>query len=158
VGLFNFEAAYNEYDNTLGEFGENRSVHSSHLQVLSEAGVIGAVSWVFLWVTAFTCAFRIRRRGSRSDLSPDDRRMFTTYANALIASMSAFMVGGSFISMALNDLTWLTFAVVASLDRLSMACCESAVTAGRAAVTPLPALARPIAGAAAIPVLPRFSR
>jgi hypothetical protein len=39
----------------------------------------------------------------------------------LIASMFGFLVGGTFVSMALNELTWLNFALVASLDRLSLA-------------------------------------
>jgi hypothetical protein len=40
-------------------------------------------------------------------------------SNALLASMSAFVIGGSFIALALNDLTWMTFAVFASMERLS---------------------------------------
>jgi putative inorganic carbon (HCO3(-)) transporter len=147
VGLFNFESAYNEFDITNGEYGPNRSVHSSHFQVLSEAGFIGVVAWLFLWATAFICAFRIRGRGARSDLSPEDRRMFTTYANALIASMTAFMIGGSFVSMALNDLTWLTFAVLASLDLISKAACEAAAVAPAATdagAAAAPALAVPV--------------
>jgi len=44
-----------------------------------------------------------------------------TAANGLSASMMAFLVGGSFIALALNDVTWLTFAFLAALDRLSAA-------------------------------------
>jgi hypothetical protein len=33
--------------------------------------------------------------------------------------MTSFVVGGAFLSLALNDLTWLTFAMVAAMDRLS---------------------------------------
>ena len=42
-------------------------------------------------------------------------------ANALLVSLVAFIVGGSFIALSLNDLTWYTFALVAALDRLSVA-------------------------------------
>jgi hypothetical protein len=52
--------------------------------------------------------------------------LFTSAANALIAAMAAFLVGGSFVAMALNDLTWLTFALVAALDRVSAAACAEA--------------------------------
>ena len=34
-------------------------------------------------------------------------------------SMTAFLAGGSFIALGLNDLSWLTFGVVAALDRLT---------------------------------------
>jgi hypothetical protein len=37
-----------------------------------------------------------------------------------MVSMVAFLVGGAFISLSLNDLTWLTFALVSALDRLSL--------------------------------------
>ena len=38
--------------------------------------------------------------------------MFATVPNCLMASMAGFLVGGSFLSSALNDLTWVTFALV----------------------------------------------
>ena len=126
VGLFGYEPAYDHYDFLLGEFGRRRSVHSSHIQTLAETGFPGAAAWTLVWIAAFRAAFRIRRRGSRENLSRDDQVLFVTGANGLIASMSAFLVGGSFVSMALNDLTWFTFALVTSLDLISRRACEVA--------------------------------
>ena len=63
---------------------------------------------------------RIRKRARSSSLAADDSRFLETSANALAASMVAFITGGAFIALALNDLTWLTFALIASLDRLSI--------------------------------------
>jgi hypothetical protein len=40
-----------------------------------------------------------------------------------MVSMVGFMVGGSFLALALNDLTWLTFALLAALDRWSRDAC-----------------------------------
>jgi hypothetical protein len=37
----------------------------------------------------------------------------------MILSLVAFLVGGAFIALSLNDLTWYTFSFVAALDRLS---------------------------------------
>jgi putative inorganic carbon (HCO3(-)) transporter len=125
VGLFSYEAAYDRYDFLMGRFGQRRSVHSSHFQALAETGFLGAAAWISVWVAAFRAAFRVRRRGTRPDLSPDDRILFVTAANSLIASMSAFLVGGSFVAMALNDLTWFTLALVASLDVVSQRACEA---------------------------------
>jgi putative inorganic carbon (HCO3(-)) transporter len=126
IGLFSYEAAYDRYDTSLGQYGQRRSVHSSHFQALAETGFLGAAAWTFLWVLAFRAAFRIRRRGSRANLSRDDQILFVSAANGLIASMTAFLVGGSFVAMTLNDLTWFTFALVASLDLISQRACEAA--------------------------------
>jgi probable O-glycosylation ligase (exosortase A-associated) len=126
IGLFSYEAAYDQYDTSLGQYGQRRSVHSSHFQALAETGFLGAAAWTAVWVIAFRATFRIRRRGSRAGLSREDQVLFVTGANALIASMTAFLVGGSFVAMALNDLTWFTFALVASLDLISQRACEAA--------------------------------
>jgi probable O-glycosylation ligase (exosortase A-associated) len=126
IGFFNYDSAYDRYDFLDGEFGRRRSVHSSTFQVLAETGFAGAAIFASLFVMAFRAAFRIRRRGLRQDLAPDDRKLFVTAGNALLASMAAFLVGGSFIAMALNDLTWMTFALVASLDLISARCVAQA--------------------------------
>jgi probable O-glycosylation ligase (exosortase A-associated) len=123
VGLFNFEPAYDRYDFTNGQFGRRRSVHSSHFQVLAETGYLGAVTWISLLLYSLACAFRIRRRASHPDLTPDDANLLLMSANGLIASLAAFIVGGSFVAMALNDLTWLLFAMIASLDLISRRLC-----------------------------------
>jgi probable O-glycosylation ligase (exosortase A-associated) len=121
VGLRNYEAAYDQYDFSGGRYGQQRSVHSSHLQVLAETGFVGATVYVALFVYALVVALRVRARARRPSIAPDVRYFLFTTANALIASMVGFLVGGSFIALALNDLTWLTFALVAALDRLSRA-------------------------------------
>ena len=119
VGLWNYEAAYDRYDFSHGRFGTRRSVHSSHLQVLSEIGVIGALVYVSLFVWGVCIALRVRSRARLPNVSAEDAQFFRTTANAVLASMAVFVVGGSFIAMALNDLTWMTFAVLAAVDRIS---------------------------------------
>lgn len=114
VGLWNFQANYDRYDFLNGRFGTYRQSHNSHLQALTETGWLGGAAWVMLFVAAFASARRTRRVA----IARDDQFLFTM-SNAMLASMGAFLVGGSFVSMALNDLTWLTFVVVASLDRLA---------------------------------------
>jgi putative inorganic carbon (hco3(-)) transporter len=119
VGLFNYQPAYDTYDDSGGEFGHARSVHSSHFQVLAETGFLGAMVWVAMFGWALWVAFRIRRNAMRSEtLTPGDQRLFVSASTGLIASMVAFLVGGAFVAMALNDLTWISFALVAALDRL----------------------------------------
>ena len=119
VGLFNYEAAYDNYDDTGGKFGHRRSVHSRHFQVLAETGYPGAVVWTAMFICAFWIALRTRRAAARNQaLTAEDRRLFVSVSNALVASMVAFLVGGAFVAMALNDLTWISFALTAALDRL----------------------------------------
>jgi probable O-glycosylation ligase (exosortase A-associated) len=119
IGLRNFDATYDRYDVSNGAYGRGRSVHSSHFQVLAEQGYFGALLWVALFGYAFLTCVRVRSRSKDPALSEDDRRFLFTAANALMVSMVAFLIGGSFIALALNDLTWLTFALTAILDRVS---------------------------------------
>jgi probable O-glycosylation ligase (exosortase A-associated) len=129
VGLKNFEAAYNRYDTSGGAHGVNRAVHSSHFQVLAETGFPGAALWVTIFLMAFFFIARIRRRSRDPRLSKGDASFILTMANAMAASMVGFLIGGSFLSAALNDVTWLTFALIASLDRISLRLCADAATA-----------------------------
>lgn len=122
VGLRNYEAVYDKYDFSGGEYGYQRSVHSSHFQVLAELGYLGALVWVLLFVGATFCGLRVRRFGmTATGLSPPEARFYTSTANALIVSMATFVVGGAFVAAAQNDITWYTFGIAAALDRLARA-------------------------------------
>ena len=129
VGLRNYEAAYDRYDSSGGRFGVDRAVHSSHFQVLAETGFPGAAIWVTLFLIAFMLVFRIRRRSRDPRLSKEDAAFLLTMGNAMMASIVGFLIGGAFASAALNDLTWLTFGLVAALDRISFAMCTAPATA-----------------------------
>jgi O-antigen ligase len=119
IGLRQYEAAYNSYDFSNGRFGRSRAVHSSHVQVLAEIGVIGASAWTWLFVCSFGLMLRVRSRSKDPLRSPREAEFLFTMSNALLTSMTGFLVGGSFLALALNDLTWLTFALVAGLDIVS---------------------------------------
>jgi hypothetical protein len=58
--------------------------------------------------------------------------------NCLAASMAGFLVGGSFVSLALNDITWLTFALLASLDRMTSGAAVHEPVTVTTSDTPLP--------------------
>jgi putative inorganic carbon (HCO3(-)) transporter len=121
IGVQNYQLVYDDYDFLDGHFGRGRAVHSSHFQVLAENGFAGTAVWIGLFGYAFLVCFRVRRRARAGSLSPEDAHFLFTMSNALIASMAAFLVGGAFLALALNDLTWLTFGLVAALDRISVA-------------------------------------
>jgi len=119
VGLRNYEYAYDKYDFSYGKYGRGRAVHSSHFQVLAELGYFGVLIWFTQFAMAGFVALQVRRRAWAPGLSPQSARFLMSTANCLIASMTAFFVGGSFLGMALNDVTWLTFSLLATLDIMS---------------------------------------
>jgi probable O-glycosylation ligase (exosortase A-associated) len=119
VGLGNYEWAYDQYDFSGGDFGYGRAVHSIHFQALAETGYLGFAIFEWLLFYSLWVAFKVRSRAKRDELPAEMRHFLFTSANALIASMIAFIVGGSFLSQALNDLNWLTFSLAAALDLVS---------------------------------------
>ena len=125
VGLRQYENAFDDYDFLDGRYGRGRSVHSVYYQVLAELGFPGLAVWAFLLVYTLFVGWRVRARAWSPDLPEDSREFVFTCANALMVSTIGFMVGGSFLTLALNDLTWLTFALMAALDRWSKKACDA---------------------------------
>lgn len=119
IGLRQYEQAYDKFDFSNGKYGHHRAVHNSHVQVLAEIGYPGAIVWVGMFGYAFYTCFRVRRRSKDESLDPKVRRFLWTTANGLMVSMFAFVVGGAFLSLALNDVTWLTFGMVGALGRVA---------------------------------------
>jgi probable O-glycosylation ligase (exosortase A-associated) len=136
VGLRRYDTAYDDYDDSRGAYGLSRSVHNSHLEVLAEMGYLGLVVWVLVFAYAFRVCMRIRYSAATSGgLSDEDRRYYMAMSTAFAASMMAFVVGGAFIAAANNDLTWLTFAMIAALDRIYRAHLRSLQSPVESAVT-----------------------
>jgi probable O-glycosylation ligase (exosortase A-associated) len=119
VGLRQYEQAYDDFDTTHGRYGMKRSVHSSHVQVFAELGAFGAAVWVAMFAYAAFVCLRVRARSFDPTLPERQQRLLFTLSNGLLTSMAGFIAGGSFLALALNDLTWLTFALVAACDRMS---------------------------------------
>ncbi|MEO8679639.1 MAG: O-antigen ligase family protein [Vicinamibacterales bacterium] len=140
VGLRQYEQAYDEFDTTFGRYGKHRAVHSAHVQVFAELGFFGAIVWVGLFAYAVVACLRIRQRSFDPRLSPLRRRFLFTASIGLLTSMAGFVTGGAFLALALNDITWLTFALVAALERLSVQVVETETVPVRA-----PAVATPLA-------------
>jgi putative inorganic carbon (HCO3(-)) transporter len=119
IGLKQYEFAYDKYDFLHGRFGHKRAVHSSHVQVLAELGYMGEAVWIGLFALAFFSCIRVRARSRSDHLDPRTAYFLFTTANGLLVSMAGFLIGGTFLSLSINDLTWLTFGMVAALDRMS---------------------------------------
>jgi len=127
VGLKQYEAAYDTFDFSFGRYGHHRAVHNSHVQVLAELGYFGAIVWLGIFAYAYLACMRVRARANNENMAPDVKRFLLTMANGLLTSMTGFAIGGAFLSLAYNDLTWLTFGMVAALDRISTQLCEEPV-------------------------------
>jgi O-antigen ligase len=138
IGLRQYEQAYDKYDFSHGKYGSHRAVHNSHVQVLAELGYCGEVVWLGLFGVAFFTCFRVRGRSRDETLDPKIQRFLWNTANALIISMLVFIVGGSFLSLALNDITWLTFGMVGALGRLAARRSRGEPVIANAPVRPVP--------------------
>ena len=146
VGLRNYDRAYDDYDDSGGAYGTRRSVHNSHLQMLSELGYIGFGLWILIFAYAITSCLRIRfTAASLSGLNDEDRRYYMLTSTAFVASMCAFIVGGTFIASANNELTWFTFGGIAALHRQfrSEAAVQKRVRSGSRPAPAMPPPRRP---------------
>ena len=146
-----YEAAYDLYDSSHGLFGHHRAVHSSHVQVFAELGVLGAGVWTGLFGYALFACLRVRARARDAHLTPESQRFLFTVANALATSIIGFLVGGAFLSLALNDITWLTFAMVAALDRTCVQLCEATAAPAGWKTVDVPLAFRAVTSYAAFP-------
>jgi probable O-glycosylation ligase (exosortase A-associated) len=138
IGLKQYEFAYDKYDFLHGRFGSKRAVHNSHVQVLAELGYLGETAWAGLFVYAFIVCLRVRSRSKTAHLDTRTAYFLFTTANGLLTSMTGFLIGGTFLSLALNDLTWLTFGMVAAVDRMSARCIAEPVPQRLAAAPVVP--------------------
>jgi putative inorganic carbon (HCO3(-)) transporter len=94
--------------------------------VFAELGFMGALVWAGLFAYAVLTCVRVRARSRDERLGPEAQQLLFTMANAFLVSIAGFVIGGSFLALALNDLTWLTFGLVAALDRVSRQLCDEA--------------------------------
>ncbi len=112
VGHNAYNAAYDEYDVSKGQYGENRSVHSSWLGMLSELGYPGLMVFIMSIAMAFLACRRTRRLAAAL---PDGRDLLY-YSLALECSLVAFIVGGSFVPFQYNEMVWHVLGITMALD------------------------------------------
>jgi probable O-glycosylation ligase (exosortase A-associated) len=115
VGNLGFQAAYNQFDTSGGDFGYGRAVHSTWFGVLADQGYVGLAVLVTLIVSALWACGRVRRI-VRDD--PDRRALFV-YAGGLQAAILAVIVGGSFLSYHYVEILWHFMALSFALARIA---------------------------------------
>jgi probable O-glycosylation ligase (exosortase A-associated) len=116
IGHRGYEAAYDEYDSSQGEFGPKRAVHSTWFGVLSEAGVPGLSIYVAIVLSSWLACRRVRKRAAAGVLPAE----LGAYAIALESGLVAFIVGGSFVSFQYSEMLWHYFGLTMALERVAV--------------------------------------
>ncbi len=139
VGFNGFDASYDAYDTSAGNYGEDRSVHSVWFGTLAELGYPGLVLFVAILLLGLWSCRQIVVAAKRE---PSGSEM-TQYAQALSNSLIVFAVGGTFLPGQYSEMSWhffgLTFALHAIMQTERAA---ATVQAQEPAVQLRPALAR----------------
>ncbi len=134
VGHNAFTAAYNTYDQSGGQFGVNRAVHSSWMAVLADLGYPGLILFlanIGLCLAASLRAGRLAKR--RPDLAD-----LGAFASALGAGLIAFCVGGTFVNLQYGEALWHLTALSSALLAITIRAASIEVPA--ASRVPVPAL------------------
>jgi probable O-glycosylation ligase (exosortase A-associated) len=114
VGHNAYNAAYDTFDLSQGEYGSGRSVHSSWFGVLAELGYVGMVLYAAILWGAFRRCQRVRRQAARGLVPVELEKS----AMALEGALTVFVVGGSFVPFQYNEMLWHVIGLTIVLARL----------------------------------------
>jgi probable O-glycosylation ligase (exosortase A-associated) len=146
VGTALFNSQYDRYDFSDGEFLRRRSVHSTWLGILCEAGIPGFVLEVWLIGYAFLICWRTRRLAKHRPEFAD----LGIYASAIEAALLAFCVGGTFVALQYAEMLFHLVGISLAMNRIV----KGRLAASRpersvVAVAPVPRVRIPAAAAVA---------
>ncbi len=135
IGHNAFNAMYDRYDDSNGEFGHGRSVHSVWFGLLAELGYPGLLLFILQLVLAFrACA--LARRAARANPSWASLQRF---AFTVEAALVAYTVGGTFLPIQYNEMYWHMIGLSMALYALA----RKALAEAPAAPAVQPAVAAP---------------
>jgi putative inorganic carbon (HCO3(-)) transporter len=115
VGFNAYNAAYDTYDFSQGEYGRGRSVHSSFFGVLAETGYIGFALWMAILVGAFWSCYSVQKHAVMGSIPVE----LAYGATALEASLVAFVVSGSFLPNQYGEMFWHFIGITIVLQQLA---------------------------------------
>ncbi|MFC1747507.1 O-antigen ligase family protein [Pseudomonadota bacterium] len=118
VGPGCYPAYYNIFDHSNGLYGHYRSVHSSHFQILADAGYFGVCIWVLLFLVSYWKLYKIKKRANSLVQDEDSKQFYINIANMMTCTISVFIAGGSFYEYGYNDIIWLVFALVIAAEKV----------------------------------------
>lgn len=117
VGPGCYPEYYDKYDSSNGLYGHYRSVHSSHFQILADAGYFGVFIWVVLFLVSYWKLFKIRRMAKKEIREVNSTRFYVDVSNMLLCAMTVFALGGSFYELAYIDIIWLIFCLIIVVEK-----------------------------------------
>jgi len=117
IGVGCYPTYYNIYDSTEGEYGLNRSVHSSHYAILAEIGYAGFVVWILIFMLSLLRLWKIRREHINDYNNSYLSSYYVNFSNAIICAVLVFLLGGIFYELPYNDYTWIKFACIIAVYR-----------------------------------------
>jgi probable O-glycosylation ligase (exosortase A-associated) len=130
VGIRGFQTSYDKYDDSDGEFGTGRAVHSTWFGITAELGLPG-LGWFLLNLTmAFVACDRVRRAAKTMPTVAS----LGGYAIALETSLIAYAVAGTFLNSQYSELYWHLIGLTTALHAIA----RPRIAAARAALTPVP--------------------
>jgi probable O-glycosylation ligase (exosortase A-associated) len=142
VGFDGFSQSYEAYNGLDGEFGGERAVHSVWFGLLADMGYPGLMLFVLLLVDSLWSCWRVSVR-FRKDPEHRDLRI---YANALMTSIVAFAVGGTFLSYQYNEMIWHLIGLSIALTFLANEAPSPATSVAPVQAFAQPALATALRG------------
>jgi probable O-glycosylation ligase (exosortase A-associated) len=143
VGFDGFSQSYEAYNGPDGEFGGERAVHSVWFGLLADMGYPGLLLFVLLVADTLWSCWRVSSR-FRND---PDHRDLRIYANALMTSIIAFSVGGTFLSYQYNEMIWHFIGLSIALTFLANEAPSAVTEVEKAKAYAQPALATAFRGA-----------
>jgi probable O-glycosylation ligase (exosortase A-associated) len=125
IGYDSFNVVYNEYDFSLGFYGQGRSVHSMWFGVLAEVGYPALLLFIAMFVLALTGMQRVAAWARRGELPLE----FYHLAVSLQVAFVAAAVGGSFLPWQYVEMLWHFIALTMALRALALKSVQKAVAA-----------------------------
>lgn len=114
VGIRCYSNVYNYYDSSGGQYGANREVHNSFLQLLSENGYLSLSIFLLLIFLTFKTTFTMRRLAKKRP----ELKWAIPCANIFEISVAAYCIGGFFVSLAYSDLIYHLFVLTGAFEQI----------------------------------------
>jgi probable O-glycosylation ligase (exosortase A-associated) len=130
VGTAGFEASYDEYDTTAGQYGTSRAVHSTWFGIMSEQGYVGLLMLIAIFVMAFRACGRVR---AATRATAHGEYLFTM-AGALQTALVTVAVGGAFLSYQYVEILWHFIALSFAMERIAVRAAAPEVVPAQGAV------------------------
>jgi putative inorganic carbon (HCO3(-)) transporter len=120
VGSNGYKMAYPSYDETHGEYGRRRSVHSMWFGTMAESGFLGLLLFLLVYYQSLRSCIRARRMCGKDPA----RAFLKECATAVETGLLVAAVGGTFLSFQYIEMLWHLFGLSIVVERIALAPAE----------------------------------